>query len=193
MFPCPYSSVLECSSDLTSLDLVSLIFPNLVPWPCSSGYVPWPCSPDHVSLTMFPWPCSVVMRESWILPSLVHEKLHFVMLQCGRLFSAFSIHTVHCKQFSIYVFPRMEEWNFSSTGDSYKDGPLKLLFPFLLHTFGIWDWDLTNSFWDHVIQISIRQMSFKYIFSQLWKVKIFCVNIYSLSSNCYFRGTVLCV
>jgi hypothetical protein len=30
-----------------------------------------------------------------------------------------------------------------------------------------------NSFWDHVIQISIRQMNFQYIFSQLWKWKPF--------------------
>jgi hypothetical protein len=33
----------------------------------------------------------------------------------------------------------------------------------------IWDLglDLANSFWDHVIKISFRQMRFQYIFSQL--------------------------
>ncbi len=39
--------------------------------------------------------------------------------------------------------------------------------------FRIWEWDLANCFWDPITQISIRQ----FIFSQLWKVKIFCRNI----------------
>ncbi len=61
------------------------------------------------------------------------------------------------------------------------------------YIFGIWDWGLPNSFWEHVIQISIRLMNFQYIFSQLWKVKIFCRNIYSLWPNTYFRRTVMYV
>ncbi len=28
----------------------------------------------------------------------------------------------------------------------------------------IWDWGLANSFWDHVIQIPIRQLNFPYIY-----------------------------
>ncbi len=46
--------------------------------------------------------------------------------------------------------------------------------------FGICDWGLANSFWDHVIQISIRQINFHHIFFQQWKVKIWCGNIHSL-------------
>ncbi len=52
----------------------------------------------------------------------------------------------------------------------------------------IWDRGLATSFWDHVIKSLIRQMNFQYIFSQLWKVKIFCGNIHSLKSKTYFRG-----
>ncbi len=34
----------------------------------------------------------------------------------------------------------------------------------------IWDRGLANSFWDHVIQISITQINFQCIFSQLEKL-----------------------
>jgi hypothetical protein len=57
---------------------------------------------------------------------------------------------------------------------------LKFVISVLKSIFGIWDCGLANSFWDHVIKISIRQMSFQNIFCQLRKVKIFCENIYSL-------------
>ncbi len=77
----------------------------------------------------------------------------------------------------------------------------------------IWDRGLATSFWDHAIKSLIRHMNFQYIFSQLWKVKIFCGNIHSLKSkslfsrkvkticcsihsllsNTYFRGTVMYV
>ncbi len=50
-----------------------------------------------------------------------------------------------------------------------------------------------NSFWNHVIQISSRQMYFQDIYSNLWKVRIFRGNIYSLKSNTYFWGTVMFV
>jgi len=33
-----------------------------------------------------------------------------------------------------------------------------LLIPFLKHLFRIWDWGLANLFWDHVIQISVRNI-----------------------------------
>ncbi len=46
--------------------------------------------------------------------------------------------------------------------------------------FGIWHWGLANTFLSHVIQISIKQKHFHNIFSQLWKVKIFCGYIHSL-------------
>jgi hypothetical protein len=52
---------------------------------------------------------------------------------------------------------------------------------------------MANSFWNHVIQISSRQMYFQDIYSNLWKVQIFSGNIYSLKSNTYFWGTVLFV
>ncbi len=59
----------------------------------------------------------------------------------------------------------------------------------------MWDlnWGVANSFWDHVIQISSRQMYFQGIYSNLWKVKVFSGNIYSLKSNTYFWGTVMLV
>jgi hypothetical protein len=56
---------------------------------------------------------------------------------------------------------------------------LSLLFPFLKYLTGIWDWGLAYSFWDHVIQISVRHMTIQYIFSELQKIEIFCGNIYS--------------
>jgi hypothetical protein len=48
----------------------------------------------------------------------------------------------------------------------YKDGPLNLFFPFSKCIFGIRDCGFANSFWDHVIQMSIREMHFQYIFSK---------------------------
>ncbi len=42
----------------------------------------------------------------------------------------------------------------------------------------IWKWVMASSFWNHVIQISIRQVRFQDKHSQLWIVKIFTDNIY---------------
>ncbi len=58
---------------------------------------------------------------------------------------------------------------------------------------GILNWGVANSFWNHVFQISSRQMYFQDLFSNLWKVKVFSGNIYSLKSNTYFWGTVMFV
>ncbi len=55
----------------------------------------------------------------------------------------------------------------------------------------IWKWGMASSFWNHVIQISVRQAYFHDIYSQLWIVKIFTENIYFLSSNTYFWGTIV--
>ncbi len=57
--------------------------------------------------------------------------------------------------------------------------------------YGIWYWGMASSFWNHVIQISIRQVHFQDIYSQLWIIEIFTENIYFLYSNTYFWGTVL--
>ncbi len=76
--------------------------------------------------------------------------------------------------------------NYSSTGDSYfqiRTQRCAHRFCSFLPIVYIWELgfeDLANSFWDHVIQISIKPMNFHNIFSQLRKVKIFCGNIYSL-------------
>jgi hypothetical protein len=56
---------------------------------------------------------------------------------------------------------------------------------------GIWSWGMASSFWNYVIQISIRQVHYQDIYSQLWIVKIFSENIYFLKSNTYFWGTVV--
>ena len=58
---------------------------------------------------------------------------------------------------------------------------------------GILNRGVANSFWNHVIQISSIQMYFQDIYSNLWKVKIFTGNIYSLKSNTSFCGTVMFV
>ena len=55
-----------------------------------------------------------------------------------------------------------------------------LYFYFLNFICGIWSWGVASSFWNHVIQISIRQVHFQDISSQLWIVKIFSENIYFL-------------
>ncbi len=52
---------------------------------------------------------------------------------------------------------------------------------------------VANSFWNHVIQISSRQMYFQDIYSNLWKVKVFIGIICSLKTNTYFWGTVMFV
>ncbi len=52
---------------------------------------------------------------------------------------------------------------------------------------------VANSFWNHVMQISSIQIYFQDIYSNLWKVKLFNGNIYSLKSNAYFWGTVMFV
>ncbi len=54
---------------------------------------------------------------------------------------------------------------------------------FLKFICGILYRGVANSFWNHVIQISSIHMYFKDIYSNLWKVKIFSGNIYSLKSN----------
>jgi hypothetical protein len=64
---------------------------------------------------------------------------------------------------------------------------------FLKFIYGILNWGVANSFWNHVIQISSRQMYFQDIYSYLWKVKEFFGNIYSLKSHTYFWGTVMFV
>ncbi len=64
---------------------------------------------------------------------------------------------------------------------------------FLKFICGILNWGVANSFWNHVLQISSRQMYFQDIYSNLWKVKVFSGNIYSLKSNTYFWGTVMLV
>ncbi len=58
---------------------------------------------------------------------------------------------------------------------------------------GILNRGVANSFWNHVIRISSGQMYFQDIYSNLWKVKVFSGNIYSLKSNTYFWGTFLLV
>jgi hypothetical protein len=45
---------------------------------------------------------------------------------------------------------------------------------------GIWNWGMSSSFRNHVIQISIRQVHFQDTYSQLSIVKIFRKNIYFL-------------
>ena len=64
---------------------------------------------------------------------------------------------------------------------------------FLKFICGILNRGVANSFWNHVIQISSIQMYFQDIYSNLWKVKVFIGNIYSLKSNTYFWGTVMFV
>jgi hypothetical protein len=64
---------------------------------------------------------------------------------------------------------------------------------FLKFICGILNRGVANSFWNHVIQISSRQMYFLDIYSNLWKVKLFSGNIYSFKSNTYFWGTVMFV
>ncbi len=64
---------------------------------------------------------------------------------------------------------------------------------FLKFICGILNWGMANSLWNHVIQISSRQVYFQAIYSNLWKVKIFCGNSYSLKLNTYFWGTVMFV
>ena len=64
---------------------------------------------------------------------------------------------------------------------------------FLKFICGILNRGVANSFWNHVIQISSRQMYFQVIYSNLWKVKVFSGNIYSIKSNTYFWGTVMFV
>jgi hypothetical protein len=64
---------------------------------------------------------------------------------------------------------------------------------FLKFICGILNRGVANSFWNHVIKISSRQMYFQDINSNLWKVKVFSGNIYSFKSNTYFWGTVMFV
>jgi hypothetical protein len=51
---------------------------------------------------------------------------------------------------------------------------------FLKFICGILNRGMANSFWNHVIQTSTRQMYFQDIYSNLWKVKIFSGKINSL-------------
>ncbi len=64
---------------------------------------------------------------------------------------------------------------------------------FLKFIYGILYRGVANSSWNHVIQISRIKMYFQDIYSNLWKVKLFSGNIYSLKSNTYFWGTVMFV
>jgi hypothetical protein len=49
----------------------------------------------------------------------------------------------------------------------YKSGFHSSFWDFIC---GIWNWGVASSFWNHVIQISIRHVHFKDIYSQLWIV-----------------------
>ncbi len=64
---------------------------------------------------------------------------------------------------------------------------------FLKFICGILNRGMANSFWNHVIQISSKQICFHDIYFNLWKVKIFKGNIYSLKTSTYFSGTVMFV
>ncbi len=64
---------------------------------------------------------------------------------------------------------------------------------FLKFICGILKRGVANSFWNHVIQISSIQMYFQDIYFNLWKVKLFSRNIYTLKLNTYFWGTVMFV
>ncbi len=57
---------------------------------------------------------------------------------------------------------------------------------------GILNRGVANSFWNHLIQISSKQMYFQDIYSNLWKVKLFGGNIYSLKSNTILRDSYAC-
>ncbi len=46
-----------------------------------------------------------------------------------------------------------------------------LYFYFFNFICGIWNWGMASSFWNHVIQTSIRQVQFQDIYSQMWIVK----------------------
>jgi len=54
---------------------------------------------------------------------------------------------------------------------------LEFVIHFLKNIFGIWDRGLASSFSDHVIQISVRQTHFQFIFSKLRKGKVLCRNL----------------
>ncbi len=111
--------------------------------------------------------------------------------ECCNLLREFSRR--HCQQFSIYVVPKkvsqtslLISIKYSSIWNNIFPNGIMKLQKFLKCIFGILDWGLLNSFWDHVIQISItRQMNFQYRVSQLCKVKIFCGNISLLLRNSY--------
>ncbi len=64
---------------------------------------------------------------------------------------------------------------------------------FLNFICGILNRGMANSFWNHVTQISSKQMYFQDIYSNLWKLKVYNGNIFSLKSNTYFWGTVMFV
>ncbi len=70
---------------------------------------------------------------------------------------------------SLLFLPYHEEWFIQDLSSSKEYCIFRIL-----------DWGLSGSFWDHVTEISIRQMNFQYIFSHLWKVKIFSGNIHYL-------------
>ncbi len=53
---------------------------------------------------------------------------------------------------------------------NYKDGPLEFVASF--SKVYLWDWGLANSFWEHLIQISIRQI-FSIYFPNYDKFKSF--------------------
>ena len=50
---------------------------------------------------------------------------------------------------------------------------------FLKFICGILNWGMANSFWNHVNQISSRQMYFQDIYSNLWKRKVCIVEIFT--------------
>jgi hypothetical protein len=67
---------------------------------------------------------------------------------------------------------------------------LELVISFLKYMFGIWDWGVANSFWDHVIQISIRPINF----SNYEKLKFFVDTFTPFNQILlYFRVTVMYV
>ncbi len=71
-----------------------------------------------------------------------------------------------------YIFSCWHPWQ-----TRFKSGFHSSFWDFICR---IWKWVMASSFWNHVIQISIRQVHFHDKYSQLWIVKIFTENIYFL-------------
>jgi hypothetical protein len=103
---------------------------------------------------------------------------------------------------SVHIFPAAEYadrwWEYINRSPTHNFGdcghwdcgraiPFPIFGAGSLQCGGDLNFQISKTFWNNIIQISIRQIHFQDIYSQLWKVKNFCGNITPFKQKLIFE------